>query len=118
MTTPTITWAIDWMQTSTQIINGYPEVVLTCGWSCNGVQQDTHTPPNTFTFSVFGTCAFSEPPPGDPNFTPYANLTQQQVIGWCWDSGVNKVATEAAVISNLNGQINPTTATPPLPWSA
>jgi hypothetical protein len=113
----TINWTIDWMSTSTQTINGFSEVVLTCGWRCTGTEQDTSTPPNTFTNSVYGTCSFTEPAAGDPNFVPYAQLTQAQVVGWCWTSGVNQAATEAAVNANLNSQINPATINPPLPWA-
>jgi hypothetical protein len=64
---------------------------------------------------VYGTCSFPEPATGS-SFTPYAQLTQSQVIGWCWANGVNQSATEAAIASNLNLQINPLVTQPPLPW--
>jgi hypothetical protein len=117
MTTPTIAWTIDWMQASTQTINGFSEVVLTCGWRCTGTEANTATPPVTFTNSVYGTCSFPEPAAGS-SFTPYAQLTQAQVVGWCWTNGVNQAATEAAVTANLNSQINPATTQPPLPWAS
>jgi hypothetical protein len=50
-------------------------------------------------------------------FTPYDQLTQQQVLGWCWANGVDKDATEASVQDQLNTQINPTVIQPPLPWA-
>ena len=112
----TINWTIDWLQASTQTINGYSEVVLTCGWRCTGTEANTATPPVTFTDSVYGPCSFPEPAAGG-SFTPYAQLTQAQVIGWCWENGVNQAATEAAVNANLNSQINPAVIQPPLPWS-
>jgi len=110
-----IQWSIDWLQTSTQTINGFSEVVLNCGWRCTGTEANTATPPVTFTSSVYGTCSFPQPQAGG-SFTPYNQLTQSQVVGWCWENGVNQTATEAAVNANLNSQINPTTAQPPLPW--
>ena len=113
----TIVWTIDWMDTSTQLINGHAEVVLTAGWRCTGTEANTATPPETFTSSVYGTCTFTPPQASDPNFTPYAQLTQAQVLGWCWTSGVNQTATEAAVNTNLNSLINPTQAQLPLPWA-
>ena len=113
----TIQWVIEYMNTSTQNINGFAEVVMNCGWRCNGSEANTATPPVTFTTSVYGTVTFTPPQEGDPNFTPYNSLTQQQVLGWVWASGVNQEATEAAVQANLNAQINPTQAQLPLPWS-
>jgi hypothetical protein len=115
MANPTIVWSIDWLQASTQTINGFNEVVLTCGWRCTGTEANTATPPVTFTNSVYGTCSFPEPATGSA-FTPYAQLTQSQVVGWCWANGVNQSATEAAIASNLNLQINPLVTQPPLPW--
>ena len=113
----TIQWSIDWMDASTQTINGFQEVVLTCGWRCSGTEANTATPPQTFSNSVYGTCTFTPPQAGDANFIPYANLTQQQVVQWCWGAGVNQAATEAAVNANLNSQINPTVVQNPLPWA-
>ena len=112
----TVNWTIDWMQASTQTINGFTSVVLTAGWRCNGSEANTANPPVTFNTSVYGTVTFTPPQAGDPNFVPYNQLTQAQVLGWCWTSGVNQQATEAAVNANLNAQINPTQAQLPLPW--
>ena len=113
----TINWTIDWMDTSTQTINGFTEVVLTCGWRCTGTEANTATPPVTFTNSIYGTCSFPEPQTGG-EFTPYAQLTQTEVVGWCWANGVDQTATETAINNNLNLQINPLVIQPPLPWSA
>ena len=113
----TINWTIDWMNTSTQTINGFTEVVLTCGWRCTGTEANTATPPVTFTNSIYGTCSFPEPQTGG-EFTPYAQLTQTEVVGWCWANGVDQTATETAINNNLNLQINPLVIQPPLPWSA
>jgi hypothetical protein len=49
-------------------------------------------------------------------FTPYADLTQAQVLGWIWANGVNKTATEAAVEGQIETQKNPPIVAPPLPW--
>jgi hypothetical protein len=66
---------------------------------------------------VYSTCSFPLPAEGGA-FTPYADLTQDQVLGWCWANGVNKDATEAAVQAQIDNQINPPTIQPPLPWVA
>ena len=112
----TIAWTIDWMDASTQTINGHSKVVLTAGWRCTGTEANTATPPVTFTNSIYGTCTFPQPAEGG-SFTPYAQLTQSQVVGWCWKNGVNQAATETAINNNLALQINPLVTQPPLPWS-
>jgi hypothetical protein len=111
-----IVWGIDWLQASTQSINGFSEVVLECGWRCTGTEANTANPPVTFTNSIYGTCMFPEPATGGA-FTPYAQLTQDQVLGWCWANGVDKTSAEAAVNLNLSNQINPPVIQPPLPWA-
>jgi hypothetical protein len=102
----TITWIIEWMQT-TPTTSTLPETVVTAGWRCNGVQD-------TYTATACGTASF--PAPKGP-FTPYADLTQEQVVGWCWANGVNKTAIEANVQLAINNQINPPIIQPPLPWA-
>jgi hypothetical protein len=83
------------------------DVVIVCHWRCNGMFADTYG-------TVYGTCGF--PQPGEP-FTPYTDLTQEQVLGWCWASGVDKAATEANIDQQIKDQIAPPVVTPPLPWS-
>ncbi len=106
MTTPTITWTITAMDCSTTEQN--PDTVIVCHWTCSGTD-------GTYNASVYSTCSI--PAPGT-SFTPYEDLTQDQVLGWIWANGVDKAATEAAVQQQLNNQINPPVVTPPLPWSA
>ena len=108
-----IVWSIDWMNTSTQTINGFSEVVVTAGWRCTGTDNSTG---KDYTTSNYGSVAFVEPPAGDPNFVPYANLTQQIVLGWCWSSGVNQTEVEASVTQALANLANPPVVQPPLPW--
>ena len=87
---------------------GNTDVVFNVHWTCSGTDD-------TYSGSVYSTCAV--PGPGDP-FTPYADLTQQQVIGWIWANGVDQAATEAAVQTQINNQANPPVVTPALPWAA
>jgi len=103
----TITWTITAMDCSTTEQN--PDTVIVCHWTCAGTD-------GTYNASVYSTC--SVPAPSGSAFTPYADLTQDQVLGWIWANGVDKAATEAAVQQQLNNQINPPVVTPPLPWSA
>ena len=71
-----ITWIIEWMQCK-PTEGSLTDVVITAGWRCNGTD-------GAYAATVYGTCSF--PQPGDP-FTPYADLTEQQVLGWCWANG-------------------------------
>jgi hypothetical protein len=106
--TAQITWTIEWMNTTPTTATP-PEVVLTAGWRCTGVQGD-------FTGSVYSTCSFPQPEEGGA-FTPYADLTQDQVLGWCWANGVDKDSAEAAVQQQIDNQQNPPVIQPPLPWA-
>ena len=88
------------------------DVVFNVHWRCSATEVDGD---KTYSASVYSTC--SVPGPGTP-FTPYADLTQDQVLGWIWANGVDKAATEAAVAQQIYLQKNPVTITPPLPWAA
>jgi hypothetical protein len=101
-------WIIEWMKTTPTSADP-AEAVITVGWRCNGTQD-------SYSASVYSTCSL---PPADPaNFTPYADLTQDIVLGWIWANGVDKDATEAAVQQQIDNQINPPVIQPPLPWAA
>ena len=108
--TATITWAIEWMQT-TPVSANPSECVITAGWRCTGTQQSSG---QTYTGTVYSTTSFEGP--GDP-YTPYADLTQDQVLGWCWAGGVDKAGVEATVQQQIDNQINPPLINPPLPWA-
>ena len=103
----TITWVIDWMQCKpTEGSN--TDVVVIAGWTCNGSQD-------AYTATLSGTAFFPMP---EGSFTPYDQLTQEQVLGWCWANGVNQAAVEASVQTSIDNQINPPVVTLPLPWAA
>ena len=82
------------------------DVVITADWRCNGTQDQ-------YSGTCYGSCSFA-PPSG--SFTPYEDLTEQQVLDWCYASGVDKTAIEANVTQQINDQINPPVVTLPLPW--
>lgn len=107
----TITWVIEWMQCYPQA-DGHTDVVISAGWRCNGAETANAT---DYTSTSYGTCSFTLDPSAP--FTPYADLTQDQVLGWCWAGGVDKTAIEAAVQAQIDNQINPPVIQPPLPWA-
>ena len=82
------------------------DVVITADWRCNGSQE-------SFSGTCYGSCSFA-PPTG--SFTPYAELTEQQVLDWCYANGVDQAAIEANVTAQIQNQINPPVVSLPLPW--
>jgi hypothetical protein len=84
----------------------YSDVVITADWRCNGTQDQ-------YSGTCYGSCSFA-PPSG--SFTPYPDLTQEQVLGWCYENGVDKTAIEANVSLQIENQINPPVVSLPLPW--
>ena len=92
----------------------YTDVVITADWRCNGSETtgsgDTE---QTYSGTCYGSCSFQPPTEG---FTPYDQLTEQQVLDWCYANGVDKTAIEANVTQQINDQINPPVIAPPLPW--
>ena len=107
----TFTWTISAMNAYPQA-QGQADVVFNVHWTCAGTQEQDG---KTYSASVYSTCQVEFT---GGTYTPYDQLTQEQVLGWIWNAGVDKDATEAAVQSQIDGQINPTVVTPPLPWSA
>ena len=82
------------------------DVVITADWRCNGSQE-------SFSGTCYGSCSFA-PPTG--SFTPYPDLTQDQVLDWCYANGVDQAAIEANVSLQIANQINPPVVSLPLPW--
>ena len=79
---------------------------ITCAhWTATAVDGD-------FTASIYSTCSWAA---GTPTI-PYADVTEAEVLDWCWASGVDKDATEAALAAQIEAQKNPVTATG-TPWT-
>lgn len=66
-----------------------------------------------YSASAYGTCGFT-PDATDPNFKPYDEVTEDEVLSWVWAS-VDKDATEASLAQQIEAQKNPVTATG-TPW--
>ena len=52
-------------------------------------------------------------------YTPYDQLTQEQVIGWVYSATPEKDIEEmqASLAEQINAQAQPTVVSPPLPWN-
>ena len=76
-------------------------------WRVSAVDGD-------YTASAYGTCGFT-PDPAAPGFKPYDQVTEADVLGWCWADGVDKAETEASLAAQIDAAKNPTTANG-VPW--
>ena len=98
-------------------LDAYPEyegeqdVVFTVHWTLTGTD-------GTYSGNVYGSVGVSTSTSGA--FTPYADLTEAQVVSWVHDAlGEEAVAAaEANVAQQINDQVAPQVVTPALPWSA
>jgi hypothetical protein len=101
----TLSWIIQSLLVR-KVEGTYSDVVITADWRCNGSQDQ-------YSGTCYGSTSFA-PPSGD--FTPYDQLTEQQVLDWCFANGVDQSAIEANVSLQIQNQINPPVVALPLPW--
>lgn len=101
------TWSVTAMDCY-PLEQGNADVVFNVHWTCSGADGN-------YSASVYSTCQI---PYAGGEFTPYEDLTQDEVLGWAWANGVDKDETEAKVERQIQNKINPPVVTPPLPWSA
>jgi|TARA_B110000259_G_C13705125_1_gene278036 hypothetical protein len=104
----TYTWSVDSMST---LPTPQTDFVVTIGWLCSGVE-------GAYTNSMGG--MQSLPDVEGESFTPYADLTQTQVLQWAYDAmGADaKSNIEACVAGQIDSQKNPIVSptSEPLPW--
>lgn len=106
-----ITWNISQLDCVPQAPEG-ADYVVTAHWQCTGQEESEG---EIYTGRVYSTCSFSVVQ--GQTFTPYEDLTLEQVLNWCWANGVDKDSAEANVAQQIENQINPPIVSPPLPWS-
>ena len=76
-------------------------------WRCTGVDGDYST-------STSGTVELT-PDPSEPDFTPYAYVTEAMAQAWVWED-VSQDDTQAAIAVKINKLQNPTEASGN-PWA-
>ena len=97
----TTTWTIT--QTDYLVADGF---ITTAHWTATAVDGD-------YTASAYSTCSFA---PATPSI-PYNSVTEQEVLNWCWNNGVDKDATEASLATQIELLKNPVQESG-TPWSA
>lgn len=107
-----IKWQVEQMECYPSS-EGETDVVFIVHWRCNGKEVSGS---DTYSGTSYGSVNVQYEQ-GQP-FTPYADLTQDQVLGWVWSTpDFDKDQVEDSVQTQINNQINPTVITPNLPWS-
>lgn len=103
----TFTWSVISM-TSYPQAEGQVDVVFQVNWMCSGTEGSVG--------ASNGGVAYVTYTAGSP-YTPYDQLTQEQVLGWVYASGVDQAAVEASVQMQIDERLNPPTVNLPLPWA-
>ena len=80
--------------------------ITTAHWQCTATDGD-------YSASIYATCSFPET---EGTMIPYSQVTQAEVLNWCWAGGVDKDATEAALAQNIALQKNPVVEAG-VPWA-
>ena len=88
-------------------IDGQTDVVFQVNWSC-GAYEDRLSATTAGSVPVTYTA-------GSP-YTPYDQLTQEQVWGWI-NPSIDRPEIEANLQVMIDAQKTPEVVTPPLPWS-
>ena len=103
------TWSVVQMDAYPEL-DGETNVVFTCHWVLSATD-------GTHNGSVYGSVGVSTSTSGA--FTPYADLTEAQVVGWVQDalSEEQVAAYEANVAQQISDQIDPPVVKPTLPWA-
>ena len=88
---------------------GNTDVVFVAHWRMDGTDGE-------HTAGVYGSVGLTLDPEAD--FTPYADLTEAQVIGWVKDALGEEQVTgyEDNVAAQIDALANPPVVTPALPW--
>lgn len=98
---------IKWSITLTEYTNDTDKGIVTAHWCVTA--QD-----GEYTASAYGSAGFT-PDPDAPDFVPYDQLTESDVLGWVWGS-VDKTETEANLAKQIQEKKAPKTQSG-LPWT-
>jgi hypothetical protein len=103
-------WVISAMNEYPTTPDGLDDVVFTVHWRRNATEI---VGDKTYFADTYG--AQSVPAPDPDDFTPYPDLTFEQVCGWL-EAALNVEAIDASLAQQIENQINPPVIQLPLPW--
>jgi hypothetical protein len=93
--------------------DGKSQVVYEVSWRCNGTEEKDG---ETYSSSAAGNNIIAYD--ADASFTAFDDLTEEQVLGWIWETDVVKVDVEANVQASVDEHITPTSVVGvPSKWS-
>ena len=103
-------WIVSSMQEYPKTSDNLTDVVFIVNWRRTA---STQIDGNNYIVDTFN--QLSVPAPDPANFTPYADLTFEQVCGWL-EAGLNVAEIDAGLAIQLENVINPPVVQLPLPW--
>lgn len=106
----TYNWIISAMNEYPKTADDLTDVVFVVHW-----RRNASTVVDGITVTVDTYDALNVPAPSPENFTPYIDLTFDQVCGWL-EAGLDVEAIDANLAISLEEKINPPVVQLPLPW--
>lgn len=103
-------WVVSAMNEYPTTPDGLDDVVFTVHWRRNATEI---VGDKTYFADTYG--ALSVPAPDPDDFTPYEDLTFDQVCGWL-EAGLDTEELDAGLTQQIENQINPPVISLPLPW--
>jgi len=89
---------------------GLPNVINQIHWRYNAIKVEGD---KTYFADTYGAVNVAQPNP--QNFTPYSDVTEQEIINWL-EQILPIQAMQSSLEASINLQINPIEVTLPLPW--
>jgi hypothetical protein len=86
-----VVFVVNWRRSATSVVDG-----------------------KTYYTDTYG--ALNVPAPDPTDFTPYPDLTFDQVCGWL-DAGLDVASIDSGLAVQIENQINPPVVSLPLPWN-
>jgi hypothetical protein len=106
----TYNWVINQLNCRTHQ-DGLQDIINVIHWTYNATDTD-ETGKEWFS-SMYGTAGVDQPNP--QNFTPYPDVTEEQVISWL-EIVLQVSDMQASLLANIELQKHPIEVTLPLPW--
>jgi hypothetical protein len=91
---------------------GLANVINMIHWRYNATQVDGD---KTYYAEIYGSSSVAQPNP--QNFIPYADVTEEEVVGWL-EQILPVDDMQLSLENNIALQINPVEITLPLPWNS
>lgn len=103
-------WVVSAMDEVPKNSEGLDDVVIYVYWRREGVAV---VGGKSYISSMSG--CYGAPAPSPEDFTPYDDLTFDQVCGWL-DAGLNVEGIDQDIAINIQSQMDPPVISLPLPW--